>query len=94
MTKRFTLISSGWFLKINPNLQYYGQPALFRFISVSVIAAGSLFHCIMNTINLARGANGCRTEHFYFDYGLTDITIRRSNNIIIQNYVKGRVSLS
>lgn len=94
MTKRLTLISSGWFLSQNPGLQYHVQSGLIGFISVRASAAGSVFHCNVNTINLESGANGCRVERCYFDYGSTDLSISSSNNVVIQNFIRGSVSLS
>jgi hypothetical protein len=94
MTKRLTLISTGWFLSENPGQQYHVQPALLNFVTVQGSAAGSVFHCNLNTINLQEGANGCRIERCYFDYGLTDLTVRSSNNVIIQNFIRGSVSLN
>jgi len=94
MTKRLTLISTGWFLSENQGLQYHVQPALLNFISVQASAAGSVFHCNVNTINLQAGANGCRIERCYFDYGGTDLTVSSSNNVIIQNFIRGSISLN
>lgn len=95
MTKRLTLISTGWFLSQNPGLQYHVQPAILRFVTVEPSAGGSVFHCNMNTINIKRGADGCRIERCYFNYGTNgSVDIASSNNVVIQNYVDGKISLS
>ncbi|HMP94721.1 MAG TPA: hypothetical protein PKD90_17705, partial [Phnomibacter sp.] len=94
MTKRLTIISSGWFLSGNPGLQYHVQSGLIGYVTVQASAAGSVLHCNVNTINIQSGANGCRVERCYFDYGGVDLTISSSNNIIIQNFIKGSISLN
>ncbi len=94
MNKRLTLISTGYFLSQNPGLQYHVQPALLGTVTVQASAAGSVFHCNMAQITLNAGADGCRIERCYFDFGGdSDIEILSSNNVVIQNLVRGSLYL-
>jgi hypothetical protein len=93
MTKRLTIISTGYFLSENSGLQYHVQPALIGRIDVQAIAAGSVFHCNAYKIVLQAGANNCRIERCFLDYVFNCIDVNSSNNIIIHNYLRGSLDL-
>jgi hypothetical protein len=93
MTKRLTIISTGFFLSENPGLQYHVQPALIGSIDVQAGAAGSVFHCNAYSIDLKAGANNCRIERCFFDYVFECVAVNSSNNVIIHNYLRGYLNL-